>query len=141
MVTKVILTAAQIRQKRLNETRALVPATKAEQIFLWERFNDEVEWKDSIQELVELGNINGNPVTMHLQWVKLDGHLVCFYRSTSTVFHNNVADSWLREQFPHLFDSYKDWGLFSPMNFGQCVVDSVLADGPIRQTNPHNNLN
>jgi hypothetical protein len=71
--------------------------------------------------LVQVGSLNGRPISLDMQWVSIDGFLVCFYSAQSQVVDHKQIDKWLRKHFKGTWDHGTRWAHCDSSNFHHCM--------------------
>lgn len=117
-------------EERLKETKFMVEATGFERMMLWSRHAVD---GDSIKEKtpqtwkqcnpgwsVCVGMLGTMPCNFQLDWVEIDGFLVCFYDDCSQVVDHRMIEDWIEKNFK------ATWGGGRPattnaMNFHHCL--------------------
>jgi len=107
---------------RFEDTEFLIEADDFAQHALWREWHDKVIWEqDSSGLLYSVGELGGYPVTVSINWAKLNGHRVCFYSDSSRVVDWTMIEEWLNKV------CYPRWGNNSrhartnATNFHHCI--------------------
>lgn len=87
-----------------REVKYLVEATRFEQTCLQEKWEGRIAWDDrvatNLTQGAEVGQVEGQPVIVHIAWVRLGGNLVGFYRPATRIVDYGKIEAWLTETFP-----------------------------------------
>lgn len=87
---------------RLMDTRYIVRASSAEALFLWNRWNERLKWKQENEgRIEEIGKIGGTPIMIELSWNILNGQRVMFWTNFTALFDFGLAEKWLQENCPN----------------------------------------
>jgi hypothetical protein len=108
----------------LAETKFLVEASFTEQHFLWKEYVDQLklirddEWvQKNPGYSTTIGEINGRPIVIHLNWVVIKGVLVCFYEATSQLVDWVMIEAWLDKCCNPMYDKGSRQARTDAMNF------------------------
>lgn len=101
---------------RIARTVALVEATNFEHLMLWAQYAEDgnLQERDSYRRDVRMSwvqDLSGwheqvgfccNVAAIHvsMSWATVDGHLMCFWESTSTIVDYDIVKKWLLQTFP-----------------------------------------
>ena len=116
-------------ESRLLSTRFLVEATRNEWHTLWSRWcakSQECrtplvsEWEQLGGWGVRVGDIDGRPIVICLNWDRLDGFLVCNWEPTSELVDYRMIHKWLKRHFKAKTHDGRD-ATCNAMNFHHCT--------------------
>lgn len=121
----------------LAKTFFIVEATSFEYLSLWADHSDEsmsrspmltkshapiVEWiQMNPGWIVQIGELDKRPVSMSVNWAKIDGHLVMFWYLCSQVADYVMAEKWLKKHFHGTYDNGLRRAETDAYNFGHCL--------------------
>jgi hypothetical protein len=97
---------------RFGDVRFLVDATHFEKYTLWER-NETYKagglthiktWEQGTGLYLEIGRLDGRPVTLNFWFEKLDGVTVVFYEAASQVVDHRMIEEWLEKNLSPKWD-------------------------------------
>lgn len=95
-------------ESRLKETLFCVEATSFERFTLWSRWcaESQEQWKPLFEKweqlggwLVTVGELDDRPVCVSMDWVRMDGHLIMFWKAVSQVVDQLQVEAWFTEHF------------------------------------------
>lgn len=95
-------------ETRLKETLFCVKATSFEEYTLRSRWcvespeNQEPlfeKWEQLGGWGVTVGELDGRPVCVSMDWVRMDGHLIMFWEAVSQVVDQLQVEEWFAEHF------------------------------------------
>lgn len=85
-------------QNRLDDTEWIVEATSNEQFLLWQKHHRNCNWEQTnLGVHFHLGELHGRPICMHLQWCKINGHVVMFWDGVSELFDRKMSDEYFEK--------------------------------------------
>ena len=80
------------------------------------------DWKQiSPGWLVRVGEVYRQPVNIEVQWVEIDGFLVCFYDACSRMVNHKFVEAWLKEHFTGTYDNGSRRASCDSSNFHHCI--------------------
>lgn len=100
-------------ESRLKETLFCVQATSFEQHELWSRWcveNTEAtrpvfeKWEQLGGWGVVVGELDGRPVCVSMDWVRMSGHCVMFWEAVSQVVDSLQVEAWFAKHFTRTWD-------------------------------------
>lgn len=117
-------------ESRLQQTKFVVEATGFEMQSLWahhakdspERIDpNPVDWHQiSPGWLVTVGELDGRPCCIDVQWCELNGALVCFYYNSSQVVDTKQTEAWFDKHFTGTYGGGRR-AMSNAMNFHHCL--------------------
>ncbi|HSR89655.1 MAG TPA: hypothetical protein VLK22_04690 [Candidatus Udaeobacter sp.] len=92
-------------------------ATEYEQLCLKEKFDGTIgSWEGAGSSTEKIGTFHEYDIMVHVSWVRINGGLVGFFRTTSQVVNNVTVEEWVES----------------------CLRPGKESRSKSRQANPHN---
>jgi hypothetical protein len=120
---------------RLVNVFFLVRATDFEQRTLWEKWGRRVNWQDDSQPVMgQIGTIGRRPVTLQINFARIDGKLVAFWQMPSPLKDSLMAEKWLVAHCPLTKRGDGPHAECDAVNFHLCLsaTDPHLPKPPCR---------
>ena len=92
------------RPEQYRIVKYMFEASDFERSRLWMEWRNHIQSRDEqpsvdLPTLVQVGELAGHPVSMHITWARLDGHLVGFYCASSRIVDHQMIEAWLDKNF------------------------------------------
>lgn len=102
-------------KEKIAKTTFVVEATDFEQLVLWDKWHDKLDWQEISRGLLRtIGELDDRPICVSLLWSLLNGKPVCFYEATSQVVDYELVNEWRNKTFHAA-------GHCNAMNFHLCL--------------------